>query len=117
MHDLFRERSDAMNARIEAALPDGVERYVYYSSEETAVMKGIGTAPVDNLDKVAVEGPVTFLLSAGDHFSVASISDDFDICEVAEKEHFSEVMESTHISGGSGDRQRVHNSNEGLPLD
>jgi len=75
MHDLFRERLDAMNARhamphsfshpfyerahamnarVEAALPDGVERYVHYSSYETEVIKGIGTVPVDNLDKVAV---------------------------------------------------------------
>jgi len=94
MRDLFNERLDAMNARIEAALPEGVERYVLYDSYETEVKEGIDTVPVDNLDEVAVEGPVTFLLSAEKDFRIATRSDDFDICEVAEKYHFSQVMES-----------------------
>ena len=49
---------------------------------------------MDNLDEVAVEGPVTFLIAATKDFRNVSRSDDFDICQVAENHHFSQVLES-----------------------
>ena len=59
--NVFVERINAIHAKIEAAL--GEEgRSVFYSAYETEVISGIGTVPVENLHKTAVEGTVIFEL-------------------------------------------------------